>query len=550
MKSLRHHSLSSILHTVSFLVCAVILLYGVIIFSRMLVYHAGALMAGHPYVWAGWSLHVMIAAVFAWKPVDHWMLSLPGFAGVKLNYPFVFDMISGLLWRFGFSLPLAFFVPSVVAFGGLIGVYLRFGKKLTGSIVIATFALVLFFTSGGMGLWEEVIAGRGMTALLNSSQTLTQTQHTGITFTNIFMGLLLPQRAFLLGMPVGCLLLLLVYRMMKGESIRLRTLVLAGVCAGLLPIIHTHTFMMLMCMSAWGLLVSRSNWKAWGTFAFVSGLVSLLTYGLFIFGTIQSSHFMSLNVGWYEHGGLIAWIIFWLRNWGVLIIAALVAPFVLWKKHRTLALMTLGWWLVFFLDNIVQFQPQQWDNSKLFSWVYLGFSLPVALMFSLLVRKRNIVGILVTGIFTVIACGSGFVDLVHMLDAPTHTFQMLSEGDQKLGVFARQHTAPSSVFLTSVRVANPIAMMSGRSVILGYQGWVFNYGLFYADREADLAKMYAGEAASIPLFEKYHITHVVISPEESAFEPNRTWFLSHYPRVYGDGTTEVFDVRAPLTTTK
>lgn len=542
MKSLRHHSLSSLVHGLSRMVCLVIMVYGVIIFSRMLSYANGALMAGHPYVWADWSLHIPIAAVFAWKPLALWLSSLPVFAGARLNYPFVADMISGLLWRAGLSLPSAFFIPSAIAVCLLVAAVVRLGKQLTGSFVVATLALVIFFCSGGLGLWEMIAAGQVREALLNSALTQTQNQ-TGILFTNIFMGMLVPQRAFLLGIPVGCVLLLLVYRIFKGERVRSRTLIGAGILAGLLPIIHTHTFIVIVFMSAWALLCSRRYWKTWGIFALVAGIVSFLTYGLFIHSTVQSAHFFSLNIGWDAHTNLFGWLIFWVRNWGVFAIAAVIAPIALWKKHKPLALFSCGWWVLFVVANIVQFQPQSWDNSKLFAWGYLGLSFPVALMLTQFAKRRRVAGSITVAALVILMCGSGAVDLLHMLVPETHTFQLLSVDEQHAGVFVRQHTAPTAVFLTSTSVSNPIALMSGRSILLGYPGWVFSYGLSYMERESDVSAMYMGGEQAAALLTAYNVDYVLFSPQEAGMETNEAWYKVHYPHTEIAPNTTLYCVK-------
>src|SRR5690349_13120125 len=78
------------------------------LWSQMLILRPDGLYAGHPYVWADWSLHIGLASSFVQKPVSEWFTNHLLYAGVPLNYPFVTNLLSALLMKAGVSLQLSF----------------------------------------------------------------------------------------------------------------------------------------------------------------------------------------------------------------------------------------------------------------------------------------------------------------------------------------------------------------------------------------------------------------------------------------------------------
>ena len=47
-----------------------------------------------------------------------------------------------------------------------------------------------------------------------------------------------------------------------------------------------------------------------------------------------------------------------------------------------------------------------------------------------------------------------------------------------------------------------------------YSGHLSSYGIDYGERENDVKKIYAGDAAAEILLKKYHVEYIIVSPEE------------------------------------
>ena len=79
-----------------------------------------------------------------------------------------------------------------------------------------------------------------------------------------------------------------------------------------------------------------------------------------------------------------------------------------------------------------------------------------------------------------------------MLDFEHKSYQIISTDEIALGNFVAKNTPPDAVIVTSDWVTNPVTIIGGRSIILGYPGWIFNYGFPYQEREQDLEVIYHG----------------------------------------------------------
>ncbi len=505
----------------------------------MLVIREGALWAGHPYVWADWSMHTGLVSLFAYRPPQEWFTNHPYGALLPLNYPFVTNFLSGMLVRIGVTLSASMIVPSFVFSVFSVVVLVYFFKTMKFSRVWSLIASLLFWFSGGIGFFAKVLQTNSLEFVMNSKTILTQMSAPNIQFTNIFMGMLLPQRAFLLGLPVGLYVLSVLYRF-AFVKIKKAEMIAAAVLLGVLPIIHTHTFIVCMVVGGWWALLSLKRIKQWLLFGLVSVPIATLMYLIFIRSTI-TAHFFSWHPGWYVTSGVVDWLQFWLVNWGVFGVVALLGTISLFFVNKKMFLRVLPWWFLFALANMIQFQPQTWDNSKLLAWAYLGFCIPVTYLLQMLWQRKPLKSLVV--ILFIASVISGAVDVAHLLDFQTKSYQMLSPGEITFGQWVRENTPTNAVFLTSDWVNNAVPMIAGRSIILGYPGWIFSYGFPYQDRQRDIALMYKDPAKHADLFAKYHVAYVVLGPQEQKYNPDESYFEKHFVRVYSDSGISLYKAK-------
>ena len=212
----------------------------------------------------------------------------------KLAYPFLSDSISSSVYIWGTSLRTAYLLPMFFALIQVFsGVYLLAKKIMRyfgGSIRGKSFlAIALFFFNGGLGFYYFMNKGlfsENFTRIFTAFyETPTNYVQANIQWHNIICDMLIPQRATLFGWAMLFPILILLYRAVEEKS----TLYFAaaGVLAGGLPLIHTHSFLALGVMCAgFVILTMRKNAKeakeftipVWGSFLLTAASLFALTY--------------------------------------------------------------------------------------------------------------------------------------------------------------------------------------------------------------------------------------------------------------------------------
>ncbi|MEO5970951.1 MAG: hypothetical protein ABIQ95_13565, partial [Bdellovibrionia bacterium] len=126
-------------------------LYFIILFSRLLEWTPEGLYAGHTNIWSDWSAHIGMANIFAYKSPHDWLAYHPYFSAGRFTYPFMTNLISGLLVRFGVPLIPAMVLPSIFYSLVLLSGLYFLNYILLKSRRRAVLAIFLFLLSSGPG---------------------------------------------------------------------------------------------------------------------------------------------------------------------------------------------------------------------------------------------------------------------------------------------------------------------------------------------------------------------------------------------------------------
>ena len=497
--------------------------------------------------WGDGAAHLSYMAAFAYRQL------FPAFHPLFIYHPFTYsfgaDMIGGGIVRLGiplwFSYNLLGFILSVLMIFSLVYLF----KTIKQSNNQAMISIFLFLTSGGLG-FKFLVLDKLFPASVPDHPFLplwlTQRESTDIVWLNTLIGELVPQRAFLLALPVGAFLLAIwIKRFVLHQSVDPRLLFLSGILFGCMPVIHPHTTMVLaLTIFMWGVSeLFRSDIKS------TLKDLSLIAVPTLLIGGFLTLHFLTPSVssgffkwypGWLAKSKDINWIIFWLDNWGLYLPLAAAGTLLLLNKNVKKIL--LPFWIWFVLANLFLFQPYDWDNSKIFTWVYVFFAIPVTTVLVTLWRK-NVLFKIIAILFFVILTLSGGVDAARLLDTRTYSLQLLNKDELTLGAIVRSQTSPESIFLTSTTHRNWVPILTGRQILCGYQGWMWTYGIKADQRVQDIKELYTGSSLTQPLLKHYNINYVVIGPDErSEFHPNESYFLSHYPIFTQVGLTTIYKI--------
>lgn len=533
-----------------------------LIFSHAIFMQDGVIYAGFPNVWGDWNQHLAQTAGFAFG--ENLPPTLTTMSGHKLTYPFMTNFLSALMVKGGLPLLTAMKVPAMLLAVAGVGMVMAMTRALVGGAA-ATLAPVLFYFAGGLGFInaiDDLLRSNQslFTFLANQPNNYTQAFDQGVVqnldWLNPIFAYVVPQRAFLFGLPLllGVITLLAYAIRERSRGIMLA----AGLTAALLPFVHTHALVFLGFLFLPLVWLTRRQvaghrrkhigWRDLEPWAYFLAPIVVLALPQFLWLTagVDSTKSLRPILGWANDSDHAVW--FWLKNAGLFLPLLAVA---FWKLPRQRA----GLWKpfagaalgVFIISNLVVFQPWEWDNSKLLAY-WLLLSVPGVAAWLVLVAQRMRFGKLIAGTLVVLLCAAGALDVGKAVNWQRSKVEMFGTEAQRIAAAVRARTEPDSVFLTAQDPNNAISGIAGRRIVLGYVGWIWSYGIDYGDREFDIGRMFSGSEAAPELLKKYDVDYVVIGPAERAekrFQVNEQYFAERYEVWQRFDVVTIYDLNRP-----
>lgn len=495
-------------------------------FSRLLSYENGAIVASWSTVWADWAAHLTYTTSFVYG--NNFPPQLPIYSGHVFSYPFLVDFISSTLMVLGVDIVAAQTIPTLLFMIAGFILFTALIYTVSQDKRITFFATLLFFCNGGLGFIYK---------LQNPQITqLTNIGNNGIELMSFLTSQFVSQRGLTLAFPYTLVIFWLLWHIFKGDT-RQRLFFLTGFLISLLPLVHVHSF--LVCVGVAGFLFLKypTKIKAWFLFATPMLLIALPTI-LYFFGHAGKSEFIRLQLGWLARD--VPWLLFWVKNTGMTFVLSLLGFLIAPKR---LKLISSPFWSLFIVANIFVFQPWDWDNTKLFLYWYIGASFLAAYVLNKIFAQR-IFGKVVALLLLLVSIFSGLHDNLLLMPLKKNKIHFFSNEQQELAEKIRNLTSPRSIFLTADNHDNPIAALAGRTLVMGYPGWLWSYGIDYGKRADDIAKIKRGEPEVRELLEKYKIEYVLIGPIELNQDFNQQWFEENYSTIYKSDTYTIYDLSA------
>jgi hypothetical protein len=492
----------------------------------------GNVLAGHEHIWADGAAHLTMVSYFGYRNILP--TSSPFVINTPFSYPFLVNWMSGLLVRLGTTPFFAIQVITLVTVtSGLFMLYwlmYRLSKKHS----LASLASFLYLTNGGVGgyyfIKKILTADYPWQNFLNPDQSYSYMPEQGIEFINVVHGMLFNQRAFSLGLLAGSSLLIIFLELFKTRKLSVWKKVAAVVIIWLLPIIHTHTFLAMFLLlgswTIWNLWTQKTNIKSKRNTNFIKEIVSIIIpsamgssiiFAVF-FSSSVTGNFMTWAPGWIVDGNISTWFVFWIKNWGLTLPMWIAATMLLINKKPKSQLtgFNLSCLIVFLLSNLLAWQPNVWDNTKIFAWSSVGSSLAIAWLLLEVKLSKKIWSKILVSIIILLLTFTGVVELYRVARIDLHQHQMYSQEEVKLAAWARNSTDLNSVWLTSDQHNHWLINLTGRQTVMAYRGWLWTYGYDYQQLESDIIKMFANPQTNTNLFTKYGINYVVVGPSEKA----------------------------------
>ncbi len=558
-----------------------------LIFSRALLEKPDGIYTGVLNNYGDLPFHLSVITRFAFgqnfPPED------PTFAGIRFTYPFITDFISAMFVRAGASLRDSLFIENYIVGVALVGVLHRFGQQLGRNRTAAILTPVLVLLNGGFGwviLFSDVNkTERGVFDVLRHiphSYTILPDVPQGWRWGNAITSLLVTQRGFLLGIPLAVIVFTQwwsVYRGSeegKGEGKRkkakgkkeqrgehrsttdtaerasifpfaffllpsARRMLAAGVIAGLLPLIHAHSFIVVMGMAGCLALINLRHWRRWLIFFTVVTVIAApqmlwSTHG----SAVSTRAFIARQVGWDNASENFFW--FWFKNTGVfipLLIAAL-----LWKGEdylvpRKLLFFYLPFTLCFIIPNLLKLAPWIWDNIKVLFYWWIASAPIVALLLARLWGGNVWHRLLAASLFVVLTL-AGALDVFPLLTNQGE-YQEFDRDGVNFAELIKQRTSPGATILHAPIHNTPI-FLTGRRSLMGYPGHIWTHGLDFGQRDAEIKRIYAGSSDASTLLAKYGVNYVVISPQENSVMSVNSLFFTRYPEVGNIGEYHLYKI--------
>jgi len=511
-------------------------MYWAFFYLHVFTFKDGQVFIGHITAYGDWAMHLTWMSTFSFRtffPSVHPLLitALPA-------YPFVINALSAVLFKLGMNYWVAFLFPVFLASTVVLPLLLFFYFQLVKSLKVSLLATALFFFNGGTGLWQWLLDKSSQAKVLPTSFTIQE--GAGYVWGNVIHTQLIPQRALLIGLVVSLVILSLLAKLFIQEKYFLKTWQnYLGLCISsflfiFLPVIHTHSFIavsliILVWLAGifWQKVIEHERVPSFKFFlkefslpvvwVSVSFLGALAIFTRFI-GWHHDTNFLMWFPGWYTHTTGQNWVAFWWQNWTFLPLLSLFGLWIAYKKDKQLGIALLPGFLLFLFVNLFLLQPYAFDNTKLLTYASLFMSLAAAVSFRVLWNTRAgaywLLKVVSTTLFVFIV-GSGFADqalIVRQLHIP---FLYYTIEELRLATWVRETTSPSSIFIAGDRHNSWVYNLTGRQVVMGYEGWLWTYGFEYQEVKSDVAKIYEG-GKSMEGISQYGIDYVVIGPDEKS----------------------------------
>lgn len=473
----------------------------------------------------------------------------PFLNGYKTNYPFFVNMLSSSLYLFGTPLRLSVLIPSYVITLLLVTGFYILSFKITNHKAASILSCFLFFFGGGLGFIYFINGSEPFTNIFTEYyRTPTNCLDYNLRWVNPICDMIIPQRTTMAG---WCILFPALWLLLDGiETGKSKTYVVLGIIAGAMPMIHTHSFLALGIIS--GVLfflyfpykTSKktyfSNWIIYGAIALVLALPQLF-YWTFR-QTTGNESFLRFGFNWVNKEDDYFW--FYIKNWGLTALCAIPAIYKASKDNKKL-LLACG--VIFIIAELIIFQPNEYDNNKLFFPVYMITLITVCHWIIYMWQKLNgfklryILGVLIITIGTL----SGTLSIIreYISGADYETF---TEDDIKIAEFIKENTPPDAVFLTGNYHLNPVVSLAGRNIYSGSSLYVYFHGFGdeYYTRSDEIKSAYTGTYNEIVAFcKEKDIDYIYLSNNEVTEYMPQTQVFENLTKVYSIGDKSLYKIK-------
>ena len=476
--------------------------------------------------------------------------------GTALSYPYLTDALSTTFYMLGMPLNLSLVVPGTLLMALTYAGYMLLARQILGGRHKAVaVAALLFFLNGGLGfLYDFDLAFTDNFARIREIftgyyKTPANQPDLNLRFSNVIADLMIPQRALLGGWAMGLPALYLLISSVRAKSVR-QTALLA-LWAAALPLVHTHTFLALGLFSGGyllGNLIERKEdrrgilLRAGLYLGVVLALALPQLMGNAVKQTLEGGS-LRFQFNWVNNSGgygfkdFYFW--FWVKNAGLPFILAVCAC--LCARRRGNLDIVLGMTAIYVVAETILFQPNEYDNNKLF-YIWFMFAMILAADYGSMIMRR-LAGLpgraLLCGLFLWASVFSGALSLGR---EAVSGYQLFSANAVAAGEWIRENTDHDDVFLTGQQHINPVCSLAGRQIVCGSDLYVFFHGLDYGKQSEDCKRFYENPRENADVLADYDVRYIYVSDYERAeFDVDLDALDEAYALVYENDDVRIYD---------
>jgi hypothetical protein len=525
-------------------------------------------------------LHLTQITKFAFQnPIN---LGEPIYYGQKLDYPFLINLVSGVMLRITNNFSFSVLFPSFVFAACNIILVFWIYKKFLKNNLLAYISLLLFYLGSGFGAltyiqnaFENKLSPiQFINYLIQNNITTVVKFDAKFPYQNIDFGaplslVFLHQRGFFMGF-FGFLIFLLLLMLMRKSNKKNLAAFFAGISFGLLPLMHTHSFIaaaVTICAFMLIALIRRnSNYFKSLFITGVIGIIIAMPQLLYLVtansALTQAGGFIVPRLGWmvpltigsvtYPYGQLptifsYSFIQFLMLNFGIILPAFIVCLIkIIFKKNTSYFALVFGisGLSLFLLVQIIKFQPWDFDNNKLLVY-FQFFAIPLILLVikKIFDHKKN-TGIFIAVVFIILILFSGIIDMIPRLAMTKTTLPIIFTVDaQSMADYIKTSIPQNMLILTGTDHRNPVDALAGRPVLVGYPGWLWSRGIEYSKRENEIRSFYAYPSINNPLVKRFNLHFVLLDDQTiSDFKANKETFDKSFQTLYHVGQYTLYKI--------
>ena len=315
----------------------------------------------------------------------------------------------------------------------------------------------------------------------------------------------------------------------------------AGLVAGLLPLAHAHSFVVVMAMGGCLALIQR-RWREWFTFFFVGSVIAIPQLWWSTSHTaVNAGSFFAWEIGWDRGNENPVW--FWFKNTGLFIPLILVAILARGKDYiinKRVLLFYLPFTLCFVVPNFLKMAPWIWDNIKVLFYWWVASAPLVALLLSRLWKDGPIRRSMAVALFICLTLAGGLDVAVIALSSVK--YGVFDSAGVRFAELVKSTTPPRAL-IVHAPVHNEPVFLTGRRSLMGYPGHIWTHGLDFVKRESDIKQLYAGTADAEQILNHYSVDYAVVGPLERLVLPVNDQFFSRYEKVGEVGGYQLYKIK-------